>query len=226
MATLGDWSGSLQDGAIVSAKGTPLLVSVFPATQVLPSSLFLCSHQGRGGVNASPPLIEVKLLSYNCKNSNFVLKLVQTRRILIHLHVIVAGTVCKSNAQHTALKIEIILSLLHNARIKHEEDCRYATLHIPASCPRFGSLLHVSASYPRFISPLHVPSSCPCFMFPQHVPASYPHFISPLHIPARYPRLTFPQHVPASCRRFIFLLHFLTSCIFKFHFYSLLKYFF
>ena len=191
MATLGDWSGSLQDGAIVPAKGTPLLASLFPATKVLPSSLFLCSHQGRGGINASPPLIEVKLLSYNCKNSNFVLKLVKTRRILIHLHVIVAGTVCKSNAQHTALKIEIILSLLHNARIKHEEDCRYATLHaypcimsplrVPASCLRFISPLHITASCPLIRPLLHVPTTCPCFISPLmsslHIPASFPHFV-------------------------------------------------
>ena len=46
-----------------------------------------------------------------------VLKLVHTKRILVHFYV-VAGTVCKSSAHDTTLKIEIILSLLHDARIQ------------------------------------------------------------------------------------------------------------
>jgi len=56
-----------------------------------------------------------------------VSKLVHTKQILVHFYV-VAGTVCKSSANDVALKIEIILSLLHDARIQtswfHATCCR------------------------------------------------------------------------------------------------------
>ena len=46
-----------------------------------------------------------------------VRKLVHTKRILAHFYV-VAGTVCKSSADDATLKIEVTLSLLHDARIQ------------------------------------------------------------------------------------------------------------
>ena len=44
-------------------------------------------------------------------------KLVHSKRILVHFFV-VAGTVCKSSADDAILKIEVILSLVNDARIQ------------------------------------------------------------------------------------------------------------
>ena len=47
-----------------------------------------------------------------------VRKLVHKKRILVHFYV-EAGTVYKSSAHHVTLKTEVILSLLHDARIQN-----------------------------------------------------------------------------------------------------------
>ena len=55
--------------------------------------------------------------TYRTRVEGTVRKLVHTNRTLVHFYV-VAGTVCKRSAHVATLKIEVILSLLHEARIQ------------------------------------------------------------------------------------------------------------